>query len=86
MLAEVLEYFSEEIFEHYRTIQRLLWEQYVAVSVKPTEEVAYALAKGCFFKAFLLEKYEDDLKEFATKEYPAAYYAVKRLEYRFERN
>lgn len=85
MLAEVLEYFSEEIFEHYRTIQRLLWEQYVAVSVEPTEEVSYALAKGCFYKAFLLEKYEDDLKKFAVKEYPAAYYAIKRLEQRFER-
>ncbi len=85
MLAEVLEYFSEEIFEHYKTIQRLLWEQHVAVSVEPTEEVAYALAKGCFYKAFLLEKYEDDLKKFAIKEYPAAYYAIKRLEYRFER-
>ncbi|MBO5353700.1 MAG: hypothetical protein J6A77_10420 [Lachnospiraceae bacterium] len=86
MLAEVLEYFSEEIFEHYKTVQRLLWEQYVAVSVDMTEEVAYALAKGCFYKAFLLEKYEDDLKKFAVKEYPAAYYAIKRLEQRFERN
>lgn len=86
MLAEVLEYFSEEIYEHYRTIQRLLWEQYVAVSVEMTEEVAYALAKACFYKAFLLEKYEDKLKQFATEEYPAAYYAVKRLEHRFERN
>ncbi|MBP3610923.1 MAG: hypothetical protein J6J42_11380 [Lachnospiraceae bacterium] len=86
MLAEVLEYFSEEIFEHYKTVQRLLWEQYVAVSMDMTEEVAYALAKGCFYKAFLLEKYEDDLKKFAVKEYPAAYYAIKRLEQRFERN
>lgn len=85
MLAEVLEYFSEEIFEHYKTIQRLLWEQYVAVSVEPTEEVAYALAKGCYYKAFLLEKYEEDLKKFAVKEYPAAYYAIRRLEQRFER-
>lgn len=86
MLAEVLEYFSEEIYEHYKMIQTLLWEQYVAVSVEPTEEVAYALAKGCFYKAFLLEKYEDALKPFATEEYPAAYYAIKRLKYRFERN
>ncbi|MBP3569309.1 MAG: hypothetical protein J6K04_09115 [Lachnospiraceae bacterium] len=86
MLAEVLEYFSEEIYEHYRTIQRLLWEQYVAVSVDMTEEVAYALAKGCFYKAFLLEKYEDALTRYATEKYPAAYYAVKRLEHRFERN
>ena len=86
MLAEVLEYFSEEIYEHYKMIQTLLWEQYVAVSVEPTEEVAYALAKGCFYKAFLLEKYEDALKPFATEEYPVAYYAIKRLKYRFERN
>lgn len=86
MLAEVLEYFSEEIFEHYKTIQRLLWEQYEAVSKNETEEVGYALAKACFYKAFLLEKYEDDLKPFTKEEYPAAYYAIKRLEYRFERN
>ena len=86
MLAEVLEYFSEEIYEHYKTIQRLLWEQYVIISQQMTEETTYALAKACFYKAFLLEKYEDDLKQFATKEYPAAYYAVKRLEHRFERN
>ena len=86
MLAEVLEYFSEEIFEHYRTIQRLLWEQYVLISKQMTEETTYALAKACFYKAFLLEKYEDDLKQFATEEYPAAYFAVKRLEQRFERN
>lgn len=86
MLAEVLEYFSEEIYEHYKTIQTLLWEQYVAVSADMTEEVAYALAKGCFYKAFLLEKYEDALQPFATEEYPLAYYAIKRLEYRFERN
>ena len=86
MLAEVLEYFSEEIFEHYKTIQRLLWEQYVAVSVNPDETVAYALAKACFYKAFLLEKYEDALSAFADEKYPAAYYAIKRLEKRFERN
>jgi len=86
MLAEVLEYFSEEIFEHYKTIQRLLWEQYVAVSVNPDETVAYALAKGCFYRAFLLEKYEDAMLPFASEEYPAAYYAVKRLEKRFERD
>ena len=86
MLAEVLEYFSEEIFEHYRTIQRLLWAQYVAVSEDCDETVAYALAKACFYKAFLLEKYEDALKLFADSKYPAAYYAIKRLEQRFERN
>lgn len=86
MLAEVLEYFSEEIYELYRTIQRLLWEQYVAVSEDMDDTVAYALAKACFYKAFLPEKYEDDLKPFATEEYPAAYYAIKRLEQRFVRN
>lgn len=86
MLAEVLEYFSEEIFEHYKTVQRLLWEQYVAVSVNPDETVAYALAKACFYKAFLLEKYEDALSAFADEKNPAAYYAIKRLEKRFERN
>lgn len=86
MLAEVLEYFSEEIFEHYKTVQRLLWEQYAAVSASIDETVTYALAKACFYKAFLLEKYEADLTQYAKKEYPAAYYAVKRLEYRFERN
>lgn len=86
MLAEVLEYFSEEIYEHYHTIQRLLWEQYVAVSEEAEETVAYALAKGCFYKAFLLEKYEDALIPFATEQYPSAYYAVRRLELRFERN
>ena len=77
---------EEEIFEHYKTVQRLLWEQYVAVSVNPDETVAYALAKACFYKAFLLEKYEDALSAFADEKYPAAYYAVKRLEKRFERN
>jgi len=86
MLSEVLEYFSEEIFEHYRTIQRLLWEQYEAVSGTMDETVAYALAKACFHKAFLLEKYEDAMLPFASEEYPAAYYAVKRLEKRFERD
>ena len=86
MLAEVLEYFSEEIFEHYKTVQRLLWEQYVAVSEKMDETVAYALAKACFYKAFLLEKYENDLLTYKSEEYPAACYAIKRLEKRFERN
>lgn len=86
MLAEVLEYFSEEIFEHYKTIQRLLWEQYVAVSADMDETTAYALAKACFYKAFLLEKYEDALKPFANETYPAANYAIERLNYRFERN
>ncbi len=86
MLAEVLEYFSEEIYEHYRTIQRLLWEQYVAVSESMDETVAYALAKACFYKAFLLEKYEDALKTWENENYPAAFYAIKRLEKRFERN
>ena len=86
MLAEVLEYFSEEIYELYRTIQRLLWEQYVAISADMNETTAYALAKACFYKAFLLEKYEDALAVFADIKYPAAYYAIKRLEKRFERN
>ena len=86
MLAEVLEYFSEEIFEHYKTVQRLLWEQYVAVSENMDETVAYALAKACFYKAFLLEKYESALTPFENEAYPAAYYAIKRLEKRFERN
>ncbi len=86
MLAEVLEFFSEEIYEHYRTIQRLLFTQYVAVATHMTEKTVYALAKACFYKAMLLEKYENDFKQFAVKEYPAAYYAVKRLEHRFERN
>ena len=86
MLAEVLEYFSEEIFEHYKTIQRLLWEQYVAVSQNMDETVAYALAKACFYKAFLLEKYEDALVPYENEDYQAAYYAIKRLEKRFERN
>ena len=86
MLAEVLEYFSEEIFEHYKTVQRLLWEQYVAVSETMDETVAYALAKACFYKAFLLEKYEDAFTPFENETYPAAYYAIKRLEKRFERN
>lgn len=86
MLAEVLEYFSEEIFEHYKTIQRLLWEQYEAVSGNMEETAAYALAKACFYKAFLLEKYEAVLKPFENEAYPAAYYAIKRLEKRFERN
>lgn len=86
MLAEVLEYFSEEIFEHYKTVQRLLWEQYVAVSETMDETVAYALAKACFYKAFLLEKYEEALQPFECDTYPAAYYAIKRLEKRFERN
>lgn len=86
MLAEVLEYFSEEIFEHYKTIQRLLWEQYVAVSQNMDETVAYALAKACFYKAFLLEKYEDALVPYENEDYQASYYAIKRLEKRFERN
>lgn len=86
MLAEVLEYFSEEIYEHYKTVQRLLWEQYVAVSEQMDETTAYALAKACFHKAFLPEKYEDALTLFATEQYPMAYFAIKRLEQRFERN
>lgn len=86
MLAEVLEYFSEEIYEHYKTIQRLLWEMYVAVSADMTEETAYALAKACFYKAFLLEKYDDALRPFADEKYPAAKYAIERLEHRFERS
>ncbi len=86
MLSEVLEYFSEEIYEHYRTLQRLLWEQYVLISKQMTEKTACALAKACFYKAFLLEKYEDDLKPFANEQYPAAYFAIKRLKHRFERN
>lgn len=84
MLSEVLEYFSEEIYEHYKTVQRLLWEQYVAVSAHMDGTVAYALAKACFYKAFLLEKYEDDLAAYANESYPAAFYSIKRLEQRFE--
>jgi DNA-binding response OmpR family regulator len=76
---------SEEIFEHYKTVQRLLWEQYVAVSENMDETVAYALAKACFYKAFLLEKYEDALAAFNNETYSAAYYAIQRLEKRFER-
>jgi len=88
MLAEVLEYFSEQIFEHYKTIQRLLWEQYEVFSEKPTDKVCYALAKGCFYKAFLAEKYEEAVRNVLRnqEEYPLAYYAVLRLEKRFERN
>ena len=86
MLAEVLECFSEEIYEHYKTIQALLREQYMSVSANMDEDVAYALAKACFYKAFLLEKYEDVLMPYATEQYPTAYDAIKRLEKRFERN
>ncbi len=85
MLAEVLEYFSEEIFEHYKMVQTLLWEQYVAISAHMTEQTAYALAKGCFYKAFLLEKYEDALAPFNKEEYPLSFYAIKRLDKRFDR-
>lgn len=85
MLAEVLEYMSEEIFEQYKTIQTLLFTQYVIVSETMDEEVAYALAKACFYKAFLLEKYEDELVKYAKEDCPAAYYAIKRLDMRFER-
>ena len=87
MLAEVLEYMSEEIYEQYRTVQRLLWEQYVAISAHMTGETAYALAKACFYKAFLLEKYEEELQKFAGDEScPEAYFAIQRLNKRFERN
>ena len=87
MLAEVLEYMSEEIYEQYRTVQRLLWEQYVAVSAHMTEETVYALAKACYYKAFLLEKYEKEFEGYAEDvSCPAAYYAIRRLEQRFERN
>ena len=58
----------------------------MAVSEAMDETVAYALAKACFYKAFLLEKYEDALVPFENEVYPAAYYAIKRLEKRFERN
>ena len=86
MLAEVLEYMSEEIYEQYQTIKRLMWEQFVAIAPHMTEETAYALAKGCFYKAFLLEKYEEYLNCFNKKQYPVAYYAILRLEQRFDRS
>ena len=86
MLAEVLEQMSEQIFEHYQTVRTLLWEQYPAVADKKSDMVYYALAKGCYYKAFLAEKYED---VFVTvllgkeEEYPKAYSEVRRLRERF---
>jgi len=85
MLAEVLEYMSEEIFEQYKQIQTLLYMQYVAVSAQMDADVAYALAKASFYKAFLQEKYEEDFAEYKKECYPAAYYAILRLSKRFER-
>ena len=86
MLAEILEQMSEQIFEHYQTVRTLLWEQYHAVSGKNSDMVYYALAKGCFYKAFLAEKYEE---EFVTvllgkeEKYPKAYSEVLRLREHF---
>jgi len=85
MLAEVLEYMSEEIFEQYKAVQNLLYTQYVAVSAYMDENIAYALAKACFYKAFLLEKYEEDMLAYKEEKFPAAYYAILRLDKRFER-
>ena len=42
MLAEVLEYMSEEIYEQYKQIQTLLYTQYVAVSAH-----MYFYRRGC---------------------------------------
>ena len=85
MLAEVLEQMSEQIFEHYQTVRNLLWEQYPAVADKKTDMVYYALAKGCFYKAFLAEKYEDALVNVLTHKeaYPKAYQEVLKLKDRF---
>lgn len=86
-LAEVLEYMSEQIYEHYRTVQDLLWKQFYCFSDVPSDMVCYGLAKGCFYHAFLLEKYETVLQKVLQipKEYPLSYYAVRRLEKRFDR-
>lgn len=85
MLAEVLEQMSEQIFEHYQTVRTLLWEQYPAVADKKSDMVYYALAKGCFYKAFLAEKYEDAFVTvlFSEQKYPKAYQEVLRLKDRF---
>ena len=85
MLAEVLEQMSEQIFEHYQTIRKLLWEQYRKVADKKSDMVYYALAKGCFYKAFLAEKYEEAFVTvlFKEQEYPKAYQEVLRLKDRF---
>lgn len=85
MLAEVLEQMSEQIFEHYQTVRTLLWEQYPAVADQKSDMVYYALAKGCFYKAFLTEKYEDAfVAVLAEKQtYPKAYQEVLRLSGQF---
>ena len=85
MLAEVLEQMSEQIFEHYQTVRTLLWEQYPAVADKKSDMVYYALAKGCFYKAFLTEKYEDAFVNVLTETqaYPKAYPEVLRLRGQF---
>ena len=85
MLAEVLEQMSEQIFEHYQTVRNLLWRQYRIIADKKSDMVYYALAKGCYYKAFLAEKYEDAFVTvlFAEKEYPKAYQEVLRLKERF---
>lgn len=86
-LAEVLEYMSEQIYEHYRTVQELLWKQFYGFGDSHSDMVCYGLAKGCFYHAFLLEKYETALQKVlqVPKEYPLSYHAVKRLEKRFDR-
>lgn len=85
MLAEVLEQMSEQIFEHYQTVRTLLWEQYPAVADKKSDIVYYALAKGCYYKAFLAEKYEDAFVTVLTHKeaYPKAYQEVLKLKDRF---
>jgi len=85
MLAEILEVMSEQIFEHYQTVRNLLWEQYPAVADKESDTVYYALAKGCYYKAFLAEKYEDAFVTVLMKKeaYPKAYPEVLKLKDRF---
>ena len=87
MLSGVLETISEQIFEHYKTIQTLMWEQYEAVKTETSDELLCALAKGCYYKAFLLEKYEAvlDIARNNPEAFPKAYREILRLERRFDR-
>ena len=50
-----------------------------------SDMVYYALAKGCFYKAFLAEKYEDAFVTVLTHKeaYPKAYQEVLKLKDRF---